>query len=95
MPDLLLTLSTMVAGPGIAPGTGAYETPEILLLQPAINLAALGGNDPHSSTVTVSCASMNTLRPNLLVPQEGIEPPHPAYKAGPLPLRIQGQNWSR
>ena len=26
----------MVAGPGIAPGTGAYETPEILLLQPAI-----------------------------------------------------------
>ena len=25
-----------------------------------------------------------------LVPQEGIEPPHPAYKAGPLPLRIQG-----
>ena len=26
-----------------------------------------------------------------LVPQEGIEPPHPAYKAGPLPLRIQGQ----
>jgi hypothetical protein len=28
------------------------------------------------------------------VPQEGIEPPHPAYKTGPLPLRIQGQNWS-
>ncbi len=29
-----------------------------------------------------------------LVPQEGIEPPHPAYKTGPLPLRIQGQkNW--
>ena len=27
----------------------------------------------------------------ILVPQEGIEPPHPAYKTGPLPLRIQGQ----
>ena len=26
-----------------------------------------------------------------LVPQDGIEPPHPAYKTGPLPLRIQGQ----
>jgi len=26
-----------------------------------------------------------------LVPQEGIEPPHPDYKTGPLPLRIQGQ----
>ena len=31
--------------------------------------------------------------PNKLVPQEGIEPPHPAYKTGPLPLRIQGLNW--
>jgi hypothetical protein len=27
-------------------------------------LAVLGGNDPHSSTLTVLCASMNTLRPN-------------------------------
>ena len=27
----------------------------------------------------------------MLVPQEGIEPPHPDYKTGPLPLRIQGQ----
>ena len=27
----------------------------------------------------------------ILVPQEGIEPPHPDYKTGPLPLRIQGQ----
>ena len=27
----------------------------------------------------------------LVVPQDGIEPPHPAYKTGPLPLRIQGQ----
>ena len=25
------------------------------------------------------------------MPQDGIEPPHPAYKTGPLPLRIQGQ----
>jgi hypothetical protein len=25
------------------------------------------------------------------VPQAGIEPTHPAYKTGPLPLRIQGQ----
>ena len=27
------------------------------------NLAGLGGNDPHSSAVTVPCASMNTLDP--------------------------------
>jgi hypothetical protein len=54
----------MVAGPGIEPRSEAYETSELPLLYPAINLAALGGNDPHSSTVTVSCASMNTLRPN-------------------------------
>ena len=27
-----------VAGPGIAPGSGAYETPEILLLYPAIKI---------------------------------------------------------
>jgi hypothetical protein len=26
-----------------------------------------------------------------LVPQAGIEPTHPDYKTGPLPLRIQGQ----
>ena len=26
-----------------------------------------------------------------MVPQERIELPHPAYKTGPLPLRIQGQ----
>lgn len=26
-------------------------------------LAGLGGNDPHSSAVTVPCASMNTLNP--------------------------------
>ena len=26
-----------------------------------------------------------------MVPQDGIEPPHPAYKTGPLPLRIQGR----
>ena len=25
-----------------------------------------------------------------MVPQERIELPHPAYKTGPLPLRIQG-----
>jgi hypothetical protein len=25
-----------------------------------------------------------------MVPQAGIEPTHPAYKTGPLPLRIQG-----
>ncbi len=25
-----------VAGPGVAPGSGAYETPEILLLYPAL-----------------------------------------------------------
>ena len=29
---------------------------------------------------------------DILVPQDGIEPPHPAYKTGPLPLRIQGLN---
>lgn len=29
----------------------------------------------------------------LLVPQVGIEPTHPAYKTGPLPLRIQGQKF--
>ena len=34
--------------------------------------------------------SYQLLHPNL-VPQEGIEPPHPDYKTGPLPLRIQGQ----
>jgi hypothetical protein len=28
-------------------------------------LAGLGGNDPHSSAVTVPCASMNTLDPNI------------------------------
>ena len=28
--------------------------------------------------------------PENLVPQAGIEPTHPAYKTGPLPLRIQG-----
>jgi len=27
------------------------------------------------------------------VPQERIELPHPDYKTGPLPLRIQGQNF--
>ena len=32
-----LQLPLMVAGPGIAPGTRAYETLEILLLQPAID----------------------------------------------------------
>ena len=31
------TLRILVAGPGIAPGTRAYETLEILLLQPAID----------------------------------------------------------
>jgi len=30
----------------------------------ASNLAASGGNDPHSLAVTVLRASMNTLRPN-------------------------------
>ena len=28
-------MGIFVAGPGIAPGPGAYETPEILLLHPA------------------------------------------------------------
>ena len=32
----ILKNTTLVAGPGIAPGTEAYETSEILLLQPAI-----------------------------------------------------------
>jgi hypothetical protein len=36
-----------------------------------------------------------TLPAKKLVPQEGIEPPHPAYKTGPLPLRIQGLYWLR
>ena len=27
----------------------------------------------------------------VLVPQDGIEPPHSRYKGEPLPLRIQGQ----
>jgi hypothetical protein len=30
----------MVAGPGIAPGTRAYETLEILLLHPAIEVGS-------------------------------------------------------
>ena len=33
-----LTTLSVVAGPGIAPGSGAYETPEILLLYPAIKV---------------------------------------------------------
>lgn len=28
-----------VAGPGIAPGPGAYETPELLLLYPAVSFS--------------------------------------------------------
>ena len=32
--------------------------------------------------------SLRTLRERRLEPVGGIEPPHPAYKAGPLPLRI-------
>jgi hypothetical protein len=36
----------LVAGPGIAPGTRAYETLEILLLQPAIVLALCTGFEP-------------------------------------------------
>ena len=46
----------MVAGPGIAPGTGAYETPEILLLQPAINLADLASFDLAAFGVTSRCS---------------------------------------
>ena len=40
----------LVAGPGIAPGTRAYETLEILLLQPAI----LGVGLPPTSTSLLS-----------------------------------------
>src|SRR5215470_15953555 len=32
--------------------------------------------------------SLHSLRERRLEPVGGIEPPHPAYKAGPLPLRI-------
>lgn len=43
------------AGPGIEPGSGAYETPELpLLYRAAIYMAPRRGFDPLTSTVTVS-----------------------------------------
>lgn len=38
---------------------------------PKVGLAGIGGNDPHSSAVTVPCASMNTLYPLVNVALKG------------------------
>ena len=55
-----------------------------------INLG-LGGK--NRTFATWPQTTHDTISPHRekLVPQEGIEPPHPAYKTGPLPLRIQGR----
>ena len=45
--------------------------PGVCLLHHCINLAVLGGNDPHSYGVTSRRASMNTLRPTILKNTKG------------------------
>jgi hypothetical protein len=50
----------LVAGPGIEPGTGAYETPEMPLLHPAIDKKFNNKKDQIiycSSTSVVALAS--------------------------------------
>ena len=79
----VLLWNCLVAGPGIAPGTRAYETLEILLLQPAIVWCRAS---------TYSHLVLKSACPRLdLVPCNRIELLHPDYKTGPLPLRITGQ----
>ena len=66
----------MVAGPGIAPRTGAYETPEILLLHPAANLVDRRGFEPR----TLECKSSAfpiTPSAQILVDAVGVEPTVP------------------
>ena len=59
------TSINLVPQEGIEPPHPAYKTgPLPLRIQGHKNLAALGGNDPHSSGVTSRRASMNTLKPN-------------------------------
>ena len=61
----LSLIPQLVPQDGIEPPHPAYKTgPLPLRIQGHKNLAALGGNDPHSSGVTSQRASMNTLRPN-------------------------------
>ena len=45
----------LVAGPGIEPRSGAYETPELPLLYPASKLAIRRGFEPLISCVTSKC----------------------------------------
>ena len=72
------------AGPGIEPGSGAYETPEVPLLYPATNGLRCKNRTcaPWSQTKsdTISPIGVN------LVPHDRIELPSPDYKTGVLPF---------
>lgn len=80
----------MDAGPGIEPGSGAYETPELPLLYPAIYLFMLklvprwrielpyppckDGVLPLNYRGFYSILSIRTVAMNILVEDNGIEP---------------------
>jgi hypothetical protein len=63
----------LVPSKGIEPLHPDYKTGPLPLRIRGLNLAVLGGNDPHSYGVTSRRASMNTLRP-FMECVTGVEP---------------------
>ena len=76
---------------GIEPRSSVLQTGAMTTSAKAANWSPYKDLNLDPTAPNGKCNQITLYGDKTLVPQEGIEPPHPDYKTGPLPLRIQGQ----
>jgi hypothetical protein len=88
--------NNMVCVVGFEPTASSFQTrPSTRLTLHTDKIGAVDGNRTRLNLIDNQVPYPEDYNGINLVPLAGIEPTHPAYKTGPLPLRIKGQNWLR